>query len=322
MAARVRGGRGEPAVRRRSAATRARDLAERTTRVALDRRARSPARSSPPCRRSARTSAIIHAQQADRAGNVQLWGISGVQKEAVLASRALDRDGRGDRRPSSSRGPARSSCPAWAVDRGRARARRRAPVVRARLLRPRQRLLRRAGTRSAATARRFRAWMRTHVLEHGEPTPRVTRVARHGALHGRRDDGRRRRAAARATAPSASSGSGCRAARRTSPARRTRPGCVLIYESGTIGAKPTHLPLSIGDGELAETADAVVSVPEIFALLAPGRPDRRRLPRRRADRPLRQPQQHGDRRLRAAEGAAAGRAAARPRSRPGAARRS
>jgi glutaconate CoA-transferase subunit B len=49
-------------------------------------------------------------------------------------------------------------------------------------------------------------------------------------------------------------------------ARRTHaPECVLIYESGTIGAKPTHLPLSIGDGELAETADAVVSVPEIFS---------------------------------------------------------
>jgi glutaconate CoA-transferase subunit B len=43
------------------------------------------------------------------------------------------------------------------------------------------------------------------------------------------------------------------------------PGCVLVYESGTIGAKPTELPLSIGDGELAETADAVVSVPELFA---------------------------------------------------------
>jgi glutaconate CoA-transferase, subunit B len=43
------------------------------------------------------------------------------------------------------------------------------------------------------------------------------------------------------------------------------PGCVLIYESGTIGAKPHELPLSIGDGELAETADAVVSVPEMFA---------------------------------------------------------
>ena len=42
------------------------------------------------------------------------------------------------------------------------------------------------------------------------------------------------------------------------------PGCILIYESGTIGAKPQELPLSIGDGELAETADAVVSVPEMF----------------------------------------------------------
>ena len=30
---------------------------------------------------------IIHAQQADRAGNVQLWGIVGIQKEAVLAAR-------------------------------------------------------------------------------------------------------------------------------------------------------------------------------------------------------------------------------------------
>jgi glutaconate CoA-transferase, subunit B len=49
-------------------------------------------------------------------------------------------------------------------------------------------------------------------------------------------------------------------------ARRTHaPGCVLVYESGTIGAKPKTLPLSIGDGELAETADAVVPVPEMFA---------------------------------------------------------
>ncbi len=30
--------------------------------------------------------AVIHAQRADRTGNVQLWGITGVQKEAVLAS--------------------------------------------------------------------------------------------------------------------------------------------------------------------------------------------------------------------------------------------
>jgi glutaconate CoA-transferase, subunit B len=58
-------------------------------------------------------------------------------------------------------------------------------------------------------------------------------------------------------------------------ARRTHaPGLVLIYESGTIGAKPTVLPLSIGDGELAETADTVVGVPEIFNYwLQPGRID-------------------------------------------------
>ena len=50
------------------------------------------------------------------------------------------------------------------------------------------------------------------------------------------------------------------------------PNLVLIYESGTVGAKPGRLPLSIGDGILAETADAVVSVPEIFNYwLQPGR---------------------------------------------------
>jgi glutaconate CoA-transferase subunit B len=50
------------------------------------------------------------------------------------------------------------------------------------------------------------------------------------------------------------------------------PHLVLVYESGTIGAKPFHIPLSIGDGELAETADAVVSVPEMFNYwIGPGR---------------------------------------------------
>ena len=42
------------------------------------------------------------------------------------------------------------------------------------------------------------------------------------------------------------------------------PAVVLVYESGTIGSKPPTLPLSIGDGELAETADSVVPVTEIF----------------------------------------------------------
>src|SRR2546429_4912323 len=43
------------------------------------------------------------------------------------------------------------------------------------------------------------------------------------------------------------------------------PDMVLIYESGAIGTHPHVLPLSIGDGELAETADAVVPLPEIFS---------------------------------------------------------
>jgi glutaconate CoA-transferase subunit B len=43
------------------------------------------------------------------------------------------------------------------------------------------------------------------------------------------------------------------------------PRLVLIYESGTVGTRPTVLPLSIGDGELAETATSIVPLPEIFA---------------------------------------------------------
>ena len=42
------------------------------------------------------------------------------------------------------------------------------------------------------------------------------------------------------------------------------PNCVLVYESGAIGAKPVRLPLSIGDDDLAANADELVSVPEIF----------------------------------------------------------
>lgn len=58
-------------------------------------------------------------------------------------------------------------------------------------------------------------------------------------------------------------------------ARRTHaPGLWMIYESGTLGAKPDTLPLSIGDGILAETADSVIPVPEIFNYwLQPGRID-------------------------------------------------
>jgi glutaconate CoA-transferase, subunit B len=42
------------------------------------------------------------------------------------------------------------------------------------------------------------------------------------------------------------------------------PGLTLIYESGTIATKPAMLPLSIGDGELCDTALTTVPVPEMF----------------------------------------------------------
>jgi len=43
------------------------------------------------------------------------------------------------------------------------------------------------------------------------------------------------------------------------------PDITLIYESGTIGTRPDVLPLSIGDGELADKSVTTVSVPEMFA---------------------------------------------------------
>lgn len=52
------------------------------------------------------------------------------------------------------------------------------------------------------------------------------------------------------------------------------PNLVLVYESGTIDTRPAELPLSIGDGILADSALTVVPVPEVFNYwLQPGRID-------------------------------------------------
>src|SRR5262245_58111441 len=42
------------------------------------------------------------------------------------------------------------------------------------------------------------------------------------------------------------------------------PHITLVYESGAIGSKPTTAPLSVADPEIAETAEFIVSVPEVF----------------------------------------------------------
>ena len=83
MAAAYAAGAVEPALRRPARLRGHRSAAR--TRVARSR-ARSPARSWRRCRRIRPDVGIVHAQQADRHGNVQLWGITGVQKEVVLAS--------------------------------------------------------------------------------------------------------------------------------------------------------------------------------------------------------------------------------------------
>ena len=104
--------------------------------------------------------AIIHAQQADRHGNVQLWGITGVQKEAVLGGQAL----------ASSPSRRSSTSSSRAVRRGRAAAAGSSPRVAEvpgrRAARPTRRATTSAtttptsaGTRSAATATRSTAWL-------------------------------------------------------------------------------------------------------------------------------------------------------------------
>jgi glutaconate CoA-transferase subunit B len=52
------------------------------------------------------------------------------------------------------------------------------------------------------------------------------------------------------------------------------PDLVLVYESGTIGTRPSRIPLSIGDDDLAENADVLVPVAEMFNYwIQPGRID-------------------------------------------------
>ena len=99
--------------------------------------------------------AIIHAQQADRRGNVQLWGLVGVQKEAVLAARrsiVTVEELVDELVP-------RPDAVVLPVVGGRRRvrgARRRPPQLRHRLLVARQRLLPRRGTTSAGSVTRSR----------------------------------------------------------------------------------------------------------------------------------------------------------------------
>ena len=216
---------------------------------------------------------IVHAQRADRNGNVQLWGILGVQKETVLASRrsiVTVEEIVDELLPL----PGAIVLPAW--------------VVTAVSLAP----LGAHPSYAHGYYDRDNEFYRRLGCDQPRPrhVPRLDEAAR--ARHrGRRRIPREPERPGRGMASTeltmstftADEMMAVEAARRlddgavcfvgiglpslaSNLARRTNaPGCVLIYESGTIGAKPLELPLSIGDGELADTADAVVSVPEMFA---------------------------------------------------------
>ena len=83
------------------------------------------------------------------------------------------------------------------------------------------------------------------------------------------------------------------------------PGLVLIYESGAVGALPERLPVSIGDPSLVTGSLMVTRDGGHLPALPAGRTNRGRLPRRRADRQVREHQHDRGGRLREAEGAAA-----------------
>ena len=183
---------------------------------------------------------IIHAQQADKQGNVQLWGQIGVQKETVLGAKrsiVTVEEIVDELEPK----PNAVVLPRWVVDR--------VCEVPAARSRPTRR------TTTTATTPPTRPGTRSQGQD------AVRRLA--GGAVSYEPDEMMSIAAARAMSdvnacfvgiglPS----TGANLARRTHA-----PDLVLVYEAGAIGAKPPRLPLSIGDGMLGETADASSACP-------------------------------------------------------------
>ena len=207
---------------------------------------------------------IVHAQHADRRGNVMMWGITGVQKEAVLAAeRALVtvEEIVDELTPR----PGAVVLPSWAVSHVAAVPGGAHPSYAQGYSRATTTSTGR-GTPSGATATVSSEWLDEHVMRSPDVTESSDRP------------GRRRwsspRLAACATADVCFVGIGLPSTAANLARRTHAPNLVLVYESGTLGSKPQSLPLSIGDGELADTADSVVSVPEVFNYwLQPGRID-------------------------------------------------
>ena len=216
---------------------------------------------------------ILHAQRADAQGNVAIDGIVGAQREAALAARCLVVT---VEEVVESLPPAMNGIvlPHWLVAAVVPCPRRRVSFLRARLLRARQCLLPALGRDRARPRALSGVDPASRSRHHG--SRRVSREPEGGGVSDYTRDEMMTIAAARMLwdgcvcfvgigLPSAA----CNLARLTHA-----PDVVLIYESGTIGTRPQVLPLSIGDGELAETAACVVPLPEVFSYyLQAGRVD-------------------------------------------------
>ncbi|GFE21355.1 hypothetical protein Sliba_18080 [Streptomyces nigrescens] len=220
---------------------------------------------------------VIHAQQADRAGNVQLWGLTGVQKEAALAARRVLVTVEEIVETLEPR-PGAVVLPTWVVDAV-------APVPGgahpsyAAGYSVRDNAYYREWDGISRDRAAFGRWLaecvRGERVQGGEGPP-VRGAAGEDVAGGRASgpegapdwtpDELMEVNAARALAGARTCfvGIGLPSTAANLARRTVNPDLVLVYESGTLGSKPTQLPLSIGDGELADTADSVVSVPEMF----------------------------------------------------------
>ena len=135
--------------------------------------------------------AVIHAQRADRQGNVQYWGITGVQKEARAGRRPVGRHGRGDRRRAGAASRVRSCCQPGASGTWPS-----CPAARIRPTRsatpPGTTTSTWPGTRSAGTGSGSPPGWTSTSTAHAGPAPAMGR----SELHPGRDDDRDRRSVA------------------------------------------------------------------------------------------------------------------------------
>ena len=200
---------------------------------------------------------IVHAQRADRAGQRAALGHRRRPEGDRARLGALAGHRRGDRRRARARSRARSSCRAWAVG-AVAEAPRGAHPSYAHDYYDRDNGFYQRWDEISTRPGRFGEWLESAVYS------AEGRAMSEQAFSGRRDDDRRRRARADGRDGLLRRDRPAEHRRQPRPAHPRAAAPCWSTSPARSARSPSTLPLSIGDGELAETADAVVPVPEIF----------------------------------------------------------